>query len=88
MARLSKEDLLLRFKDYTKDRTDDETISLLEDFTDTLSGLGDVKEVEDKWRQRYKERFFEEIERGLKEKEDTKKEIKVISTDKLFKEEE
>ena len=51
--------------------TDDETVSLVENVTDTLSDMekngnaeARVKEVEDMWRAKYMERFFD----GDKEK--------------------
>lgn len=67
----TKEEMLTEIKAYIGDRTDDETVSLVENVTDTLSDMekngnaeARVKEVEDMWRAKYMERFFD----GDKEK--------------------
>lgn len=67
----TKEEMLDEIKSYIGDRTDDETVSLVENVTDTLSDMekngnaeSRVKEVEDMWRAKYMERFFD----GDKEK--------------------
>lgn len=67
----TKEEMLAEIKSYIGDRTDDETVSLVENVTDTLSDMekngnaeARVKEVEDMWRSKYMERFFD----GDKEK--------------------
>lgn len=67
----TKEEMLAEIKAYIGDRTDDETVSLVENVTDTLSDMekngnaeARVKEVEDMWRAKYMERFFD----GDKEK--------------------
>lgn len=67
----TKEEMLAEIKSYIGDRTDDETVSLVENLTDTLSDMekngnaeARVKEVEDMWRAKYMERFFD----GDKEK--------------------
>lgn len=68
----TKEDMLAEIKSYIGDRTDDETVSLVENVTDTLTDMekngnaeARVKEVEDMWRAKYMERFFD----GDKEKQ-------------------
>lgn len=67
----TKEEMLAEIKSYIGDRTDDETVSLVENVTDTLSDMekngnaeARVKEVDDMWRAKYMERFFD----GDKEK--------------------
>lgn len=67
----TKDEMLAEIKAYIGDRTDDETVSLVENVTDTLSDMEKngnaetrVKEVEDMWRAKYIERFFD----GDKEK--------------------
>lgn len=67
----TKEEMLAEIKAYIGDRTDDETVSLVENVTDTLSDMekngnaeARVKEVDDMWRAKYMERFFD----GDKEK--------------------
>ncbi len=67
----TKEEMLAEIKAYIGDRTDDDTVSLVENVTDTLSDMekngnaeARVKEVDDMWRAKYMERFFD----GNKEK--------------------
>lgn len=67
----TKDEMLAEIKSYIGDRTDDETVSLVENVTDTLSDMekngnaeARVKEVDDMWRAKYMERFFD----GDKEK--------------------
>lgn len=67
----TKEEMLAEIKAYIGGRTDDETVSLVENVTDTLADMekngnaeARVKEVEDMWRAKYMERFFD----GDKEK--------------------
>lgn len=78
----TKEELLAEIKAYIGERTDDETVSLVENVTDTLSDMekngnaeARVKEVEDMWRAKYMERFFdgdkEEKITEVKEDEET-----------------
>lgn len=86
----TKEEMLAEIKAYIGDRTDDETVSLVENVTDTLSDMeknvnaeARVKEVEDMWRAKYMERFFdgdnEKKTAEVKEEEETDKaeEIKI-----------
>jgi hypothetical protein len=86
----TKEEMLAEIKAYIGDRTDDETVSLVENVTDTLSDMekngnveARVKEVEDMWRTKYMERFFdgdkEEKIAEVKEEEekDKSEEIKI-----------
>lgn len=86
----TKEEMLAEIKAYIGDRTDDETVSLVENVTDTLSDMekngnaeARVKEVEDMWRAKYMERFFdgdnEKKTAEAKEEEETDKaeEIKI-----------
>lgn len=71
MAVLTKEALIEKVRKYTGERTDDETLSLIEDVTDTVgSGDGEdwkrkYEENDEAWRKKYKERF----ESGGKSKE-------------------
>lgn len=50
MAKLSKNELIEKVKKYVGDRTDDETIEIIEDITDSL----DTSDA-DEWRQKYEE---------------------------------
>ena len=100
MAVKTKDELLEIIKGRIGDDTSDETISFIEDITDTLSdyeekvtnsGNEDWKtkyEENDKmWREKYRERFFsKEVE---KEDEDFEEdEVKSLSYDDLFEEKE
>lgn len=83
--RLSKDELIAKVKAYTGDRTDDETLTLIEDVTDTITGV-DVN-WEEKYNdlaKKYKDRFTES---GVEEKETEEPEEKEdIKIDDLFKE--
>ena len=95
MAKLSKEELIEKIKKYVGDRTDDETIEIIEDISDSIdsSGADEWKkkyEQNDKmWRDKYITRFV-----GRKEEElDTpagheEEEKEYNSYDDLFEEEE
>lgn len=97
---LKKEELLERIKTYTGDRTDDETISLIEDVTDTVEELSDrdesseeweekYKKLDEKWRTKYKERFFTTpVKVKEEQKEDVKKDGEETSFEDLFDERE
>lgn len=70
MAVVEKESIMSRLNALIGDRTDDEALSIVEDISDTIdsaSGTGmvteeeadrRVKEAEEEWRKKYKERFF------------------------------
>lgn len=96
MAKLSKDELLEKVRTYVGDRTDDETLEIIEDISDSFDS-SDADEWKQKyiendkmWRDKYISRFFEknedEIEDPTDEKDD---EVKVyITFDDLFEEEE
>ena len=100
MAVRTKDELLEIIKGKIGDDSSDETISFLEDITDTLSDYEEKVtksdeedwktkyEANDKmWRDKYRERFFsKEVE---KEDEDfSEDEVKSLSYDDLFEEKE
>ena len=100
MAVRTKDELLEIIKGRIGDDTSDETISFIEDITDTLSdyeGKATKSDEEDwktkyeendkMWREKYRERFFsKEVE---KEDEDfSEDEVKSLSYDDLFEEKE
>lgn len=71
MSVLSKDELLEKTRAILGERTDDEAIAFIEDVTDTYdvivgakSGYTEeevtakVNEVEEKWRKKYRDRFF------------------------------
>lgn len=95
MAKLSKDDLIEKVKKYVGDRTDDETIEIIEDISDSIdsSEADDWKkkyEENDKaWRDKYISRFVEKKE----DEPDTptehdEEEKEYNSFEDLFKEEE
>lgn len=71
MAKLSKDELIEKVKKYVGDRTDDETIEVIEDITDSIdtSDADEWKrkyEENDKmWRDKYVSRFFDKKEEDL-----------------------
>lgn len=94
MARLSKDELIKKIKKYVGDRTDDETIEIIEDISDSVDASDEENEWKQKfeendkmWRDKYISRFFEEKEDDLESPtEHEEKEYK--SYDDLFEEEE
>ena len=95
MAKLSKDDLIEKVRKYVGDRTDDETIEIIEDISDSIdpSDADEWKkkyEENDKmWRDKYISRFVEKKEDELDtptEHEEEEKEYN--SFEDLFVEEE
>lgn len=95
MAKLSKDELIEKVKKYVGDRTDDETIEIIEDISDSIDS-SDADEWKQKfeendkmWRDKYISRFLEKKEDGPDtptEHEEEEKEYN--SFDDLFEEEE
>jgi hypothetical protein len=95
MAKLSKDELIEKVRKYVGDRTDDETIEIIEDISDSIDS-SDADEWKKKfeendkmWRDRYISRFVEKKEDELDtptEHEDEEKEYN--SFEDLFEEEE
>lgn len=100
MAVRTKDELLEIIRGRIGDDTSDETISFVEDITDTLSDYEEkatnsnnedwktkYEENDKMWREKYRERFFsKEVE---KEDEDfSEDEVKSLSYDDLFEEKE
>lgn len=96
MARLSKDELIEKIKKYIGDRTDDETIEIIEDISDSV----DVSDEESEWKQKYVEndkmwrdkyisRFFEKKEDDLETPSEHEEEEKEYNSfDDLFEKEE
>ena len=91
--KLSKEELLEKVKVYVGDRTDDETISLIEDISDSMEVDGDgenwkekYEELDNQWREKYIARFSEPS--AVKEDEIEVEETETNSFDDLFEEKE
>lgn len=96
MAKLSKDELLEKVRTYVGDRTDDETLAIIEDISDSFDS-SDADEWRQKfeendkmWRDKYISRFFEKNDDGTEdptdEKDDEEKEYKTFED--LFEEEE
>lgn len=95
MAKLSKNELIEKIKKYVGDRTDDETIEIIEDITDSID-TSDADEWRQKyeendkmWRDKYVSRFFDKKDEDLEtptEHEEEEKEYN--SYEDLFEKEE
>lgn len=100
MAVLERETLMNRLKERFGNDESDETISFIEDVSDTFDSLssasGDSEEWKTKyeendaaWRKKYRDRFFGTGEEAKEEqKEDVKGDSEVKTFDGLFKERE
>lgn len=95
MSKLTKDELIKKVRKYVGDRTDDETIEIIEDISDSIDS-SDADEWRQKfeendkmWRDKYISRFLEKKEDELDtptEHEDEEKEYN--SFEDLFEEEE
>lgn len=86
--KLTKEELISRIKAYTGDRTDDDTLSLMEDVSDSLT-VDDSEDWHTKYddlAKKYKDRFTESVKIDDDKKDDEKEEEvnEDITTDDLF----
>lgn len=95
MARLTRDELIEKVRKYVGDRTDDETIEIIEDISDSIDSSDDdewkqkFEENDKMWRDKYISRFLEKKEDELDiptEHEEEEKEYN--SFEDLFKEEE
>lgn len=95
MAKLSKDELIEKVKKYVGDRTDDETIEIIEDISDSIDS-SDADEWKQKfeendkmWRDKYISRFVDKKEDELDPPtEDEEEEKEYNSFEDLFEEEE
>lgn len=97
MAVRTREEILETIRTRVGDQTDDETISFLEDVTDTLTDLetranGEeenweqrYKDNDAEWRKKYKERFFSSEPDESKESKQEDEEAKPKTFEDLFK---
>ena len=95
MAKLSKDELIKKVKKYVGDRTDDETIEIIEDITDSIDSSDADKwkrkyEENDKmWRDKYVSRFFDKKEEDLESPTEHEEEEKEYNSyEDLFEKEE
>lgn len=98
MAIISKEELITKVNALIADRDDDESISLMEDITDSINAYetkinesGDWKtkyeENDKEWRKRYKERFMtpsQKAEEEEIEEEHDETPVTITKFDDLF----
>ena len=94
MAKLSKDELLEKVRKYVGDRTDDETLEIIEDISDSVDS-SDADEWKQKyeendkmWRDKYISRFFDKKEELDTPTEHEEEEKEYNSYEDLFKEEE
>lgn len=95
MAKLSKDELIEKVKKYVGDRTDDETIEIIEDITDSID-TSDADEWRQKyeendkmWRDKYVSRFFDKKEEDLEPPTENEEEEKEYNSyEDLFEKEE
>lgn len=95
MAKLTKDELIEKVRKYVGDRTDDETIEIIEDISDSIDS-SDADEWKQKfeendkmWRDKYISRFLDKKEDELDTPTEHEEEEKVyISFEDLFEEEE
>lgn len=91
--KLSKEELIEKVRAYVGDRTDDETISLIEDISDSMEVAADdenwkekYEDLDNQWREKYIARFSEPS--TVKEDEIEVETTETNSFDDLFEEKE
>lgn len=94
MAKLSKDELIEKVKKYVGDRTDDETIEIIEDITDSID-TSDADEWKQKyeendkmWRDKYVSRFFDKKEEDPETSTEHEEEKEYNSYEDLFEKEE
>lgn len=94
MAKLSKNELIEKVKKYVGDRTDDETIEIIEDITDSID-TSDADEWRQKyeendkmWRDKYVSRFFDKKDEGPETEHEEEEEKEYNSYEDLFEKEE
>lgn len=96
MAKLSKDELIEKVRKYVGDRTDDETIEIIEDISDSIDSSDadewkqKYKENDKMWRDKYISRFVDKKEDELDTptEHEEEKEKEYNSFEDLFKEEE
>lgn len=97
MAVLSKEDLFNKIKERIGDATDEETLTFVEDVTDTFNDLetkatGDgtdwkakYDELDNSWKKKYRDRFFSGETSADEVKEEQEEDVKSDGEKKEFK---
>lgn len=99
MAVKTREDLLKSLNTLIGDNSTDETLSILEDVTDTLKDYeaktadrtdwkSKYEQNDAEWRKKYRDRFMSGEEIKDEQEEDVEKDTKPLTFDSLFKERE
>lgn len=95
MAKLSKDELIEKVKKYVGDRTDDETIEIIEDITDSIDTSDSdewrqkYEENDKMWRDKYVSRFFDKKAEDLETPTEYEEEEKEYNSyEDLFEKEE
>lgn len=95
MAKLLKEELLEKVRKYVGDRTDDETIEIIEDISDSVDTHDSdewkrkYEENDKMWRDKYISRFYEQKEEELETPNEHEEDEKEYSSyEDLFEKEE
>lgn len=90
MAKLSKDDLIEKVRKYVGDRTDDETIEIIEDISDSI-GSSDADEWKQKyedndkmWRDRYISRFVEKRKMNWTHRQNTRRKRKSTALSRIY----
>lgn len=93
MAVRTKDELLGIIKERFGEDTTDETISFVEDITDTLNNFDNknsvyweqkYKDNDEAWRKKYRDRFFNSSEQD--DEDDEEEQVKPLTYENLFKE--
>lgn len=98
--KLNREELLEKVKNYVGDRTDDESLEIIEDISDSFGESESAEEVEKikteyetklanldtEWREKYKARFFSKDEENKEDEEEEEVEEKTDYSDLFEKE--
>lgn len=93
MAKLSRDELIEELKAYTGDRTDDETLKLIEDVSDSTEVDDSAEDWEGKYNdlaKKYKDRFSgatEEVKEEVKEEPKEETDSEDIQISDLFEDE-
>lgn len=104
MAVLTREQFMEKLNTLTDGKTDDDTLTMIQDFSDTFKSLEEKEDVEavrgdyeaklksldDTWRKKYRDAFFNGAEEKKDEeyKEDEEEKEEPHTYEELFKEEE
>ncbi len=101
MAVLTREQFMEKLNTLTDGKTDDDTLTMIQDFSDTFKSLeekedvaavrGDYEEklktLDDTWRKKYRDAFFNGAEEKKDEEEEEEEKEEPHNYEDLFKEE-